>query len=285
MWARFLFAPLVLCLMAANCLPAPPAVRENIEYANLGDVSLRLDAHVPPGPGPHPAAIIVHGGGWVGGDRRLSVQPLFAPLEQAGFAWFSISYRLAPQYLFPAPIDDVQRAVRWVRDNAREYNVDPQRIALIGESAGAHLAAMAALRDSEAVKAVVAFYPPTDLVDLARSSTLLPPALKQAVRDDVRGQFLLMLLGEMSPISHVKPGMPPFLLVHGTADTVVPYQQSVKLCRRMQDVGAACDLVTVEGARHGFRSWVAGPAREAYTRLMTEWLRDKLGGAVSADTQ
>src|ERR1700722_739422 len=120
-------AYIVLFLMAALVSTARSEYRENVEYGRAGDSSLRLDAHVPDGPGPFPAAIIVHGGAWVTGDRKRSVEPLFQPLSSHGFAWFSISYRLAndsssggfaPALMLGTQIDDVRQAVAYVRSHA-----------------------------------------------------------------------------------------------------------------------------------------------------------------------
>src|SRR3954471_24214408 len=104
----------------------------DVEYARAEGMSLRLDASIPEGKGPFPAAIIVHGGGWVRGDRRIDVAPLFKPLSDAGLAWFSISYRLATDVLhFGVAVADVEDAIRFVKEHAAEYKVDPGRIALI----------------------------------------------------------------------------------------------------------------------------------------------------------
>src|SRR5579875_841849 len=131
-----------LLFMLSTSLPAGPAgLHRDIEYGRAGDVSLRMDAHVPTGKGPFPAIVIVHGGGWIAGDRETNVEPLFQPLSNAGFAWFTISYRLAKDAsVFGAAVEDVEQAVLYVREHAAEYNIDPDRIALIGESAGAQLA-------------------------------------------------------------------------------------------------------------------------------------------------
>ncbi len=142
-------------------------IHKGIEYSRVEGMSLRLDASIPDGDGPFPAAIIVHGGGWVRGDRRIDVAPLFKPLSEAGIAWFSISYRLASDPLhFGVAIDDVTAAIRFVKDHAAEYRIDPDRMALIGESAGGQLAGMAA--STSAVRAVVLLYAPTDLVVAAQ---------------------------------------------------------------------------------------------------------------------
>ena len=110
--------------------------RKDVEYARPGGHPVLLDLHVPDGPGPFPAAILVHGGGFDEGSKSTNPRPLFQPLADAGFAWFSIDYRMAPEFRFPQAMEDVNSAIRWVKGNAREYHVDARKIALIGESAG-----------------------------------------------------------------------------------------------------------------------------------------------------
>jgi alpha-L-fucosidase 2 len=174
-------------MCVSSLAAADGAVSRGIQYAQAGDVRLLMDSSVPSGRGPFPAVIVVHGGGWVAGDRRLSVDPLFAPLTGAGIAWFSISYRLANMAAFGAGIEDVRQAVLHVRANASKYNIDPNRIALVGESAGAHLASMAALSPAlkGIVKGVVALYSPSDLVALARTSEQVPADVRRAVQPSV----------------------------------------------------------------------------------------------------
>ena len=111
-------------------------VQQNLEYAQAGGESLKLDAYVPAGRGPFPAVIFVHGGGWSGGDKMGGNDPLFAPVAKRGMAWFTINYRLAPKHNYPAPVEDIHAAIRWVKANANRFNIDPNRIALVGESAG-----------------------------------------------------------------------------------------------------------------------------------------------------
>jgi alpha-L-fucosidase 2 len=130
---------LLLVLMLA---PLAIAVEQNdVEFAKPGGIAMTLDLRVPDGKGPFPAAIIVHGGSFSHGNKRTYVTPLFDVLSDAGFAWFTINYRLAPDHHFPAAVEDVQSAVIWVKSNAAKYRVDPKRIALIGESAGGYLVA------------------------------------------------------------------------------------------------------------------------------------------------
>src|SRR4029077_2120329 len=126
-----LLSSLLLAATVANA-----ADFDDIIYRFVDGTNLTLDAHVPNGPGPFPAAILVHGGGWVAGDKRQYITYLFQPLSDAKFAWFSINYRLAPYHKFPADAHDIEEAIRWVKNNAPIYKVDPNRIALIGESAG-----------------------------------------------------------------------------------------------------------------------------------------------------
>jgi acetyl esterase/lipase len=223
----------------------------------------------------------VHGGAWIGANRETSVEPLFEPLSKAGFAWFTISYRLAQDASqFGAAIDDVEQAVRFVRAHTAQYDVDPNRVALIGESAGARLASMAALSPGRKgdVRAVVAFYGPSDLVSLAETSDMVPPPLRRAVAGTPWAQYLLSGLKRLSPLYNVRANMPPFLLIHGTADRLVPFSQSTAMCERMKSVGASCELFAVQGGGHGMRWWQAVHLT-AYKRIMVEWLEKQLAPA------
>jgi acetyl esterase len=256
-------------------------VQHNVEYSKVAGAPLYLDAAIPEGTGPHPAAIIVHGGGWVRGDRRFDVAPLFAPLEQAGIAWFSIDYRLSDEITqFGAAIEDVQNAIRFIKAHAAKYRIDPDRIALIGESAGGQLAAMAALNPEPGarVKAMVALYAPTDLVQLARNSSLVPKQIRDSIHGTPFEGLILARLGQLSPVDNVKPDAPSFLLIHGTADRLVPFSQSVAMCNRLKQAGATCDLYPVQGGGHGIRWWESSNPRgaAAYKQEMVRWLSRQL---------
>src|SRR5215510_9972740 len=140
-----------------------------VEYAKPGGKALLLDLHVPDGPGPFPAAILVHGGGFDEGSRSTNVRPLFDVLADAGFAWFSIDYRMAPEFRFTHAREDMDTAIRWVKANARKYHVDAAKIALIGESAGGFLVNYAGTHETPETKvaAVVDIYGPVDYARLA----------------------------------------------------------------------------------------------------------------------
>lgn len=251
-------------------------LRRNIEYAHSGGQSLLMDAFVPAGAGPFPAAIVVHGGAWVTGDRRWNVEPLFQPLAEAGCAWFSISYRLAKQFSnLGAGVEDIALALAHVRAHAREYNADAGRIALVGESAGGQLVALAGLGGACApVQAVVSLYAPMDLEQLAKDSKYMPEPMRFAMGAGM-SSLLLPQLRKLSPLRHLREGMPPFLLIHGTGDALVPFEQSREMCRAIRGAGGQCDLVAVKGGGHGLRWWESS-GLTGYKRLMAEWLEKRL---------
>jgi len=218
----------------------------------------------------------VHGGGFEAGDKQTYVKPLFEPLMRAGFAWFSINYRLAPQHPFPAATDDVVAAVAWLRDHAKEYRVDARRIALIGESAGGHLVSYAGarLRGKEKIAAVVSFYGLHDLEARERSRGELSRNLKQFLALKEWNDEATRKLREASPITYVHSGMPPYLLIHGTEDKGVPFDQSARMCDAMKAAGNRCEVYAVEGAGHGVENWEKEPALRHYKAKMVEWLKD-----------
>ena len=130
--------PTLLLLSLCVAVVARAGLQTDIEYGLADGESLKLDAYVPDGAGPFPAVILVHGGGWNAGDKSGGPQkgymaPMHEPLQRAGFAWFSINYRLTPKHPYPACIEDVETAIRWVKAHAAEYHLDASRIALSGE--------------------------------------------------------------------------------------------------------------------------------------------------------
>src|SRR4051812_44736290 len=219
----------VAALIATSVAQA--AVKTDVPYCTVDGEELLLDYDVPAGDGPprgFPVAIIIHGGGWGSGDKRADVDALFRPLIDAKIAWASINYRLAPKHRWPACYDDVREAIRVVKEHAAEYGGDPKRIALIGYSAGGHLATLAAVQadDETRVQAVVGIAPPPDLVaDCARRGGVSPSLMALLDRPKELTDDTNKLLRELSPLTYVKPGLPPFLLIHGTEDKSVPYEQ------------------------------------------------------------
>jgi alpha-L-fucosidase 2 len=265
--------------------------QKDIEYGQPGGHALLLDLHVPDGPGPFPAAILVHGGGFDEGSKSTNVRPLFDLLANAGFAWFSIDYRMAPEFRFPQANEDVESAIRWLKANAKKYHVDTKRIALIGESAGGFLVNYAGTHETKQtrVAAVVDFYGPVDYGKLAQQRRDYPELfnMKSINRHAANGGGIhffgaeqldeagLAQLHSVSPLFAVHKGMPPFLCIHGDKDDQVSYDQSPIMCDAMHRVGATCDLVTISGGGHGMGGWKA-PDMQHWKTDMVAWLQKTL---------
>jgi acetyl esterase/lipase len=254
-------------------------VLNGIEFARVGDDGSRpllLDLYLPgaeSGAAPRPAVIPFHGGGWRAGERS-SLGPVldgfgssaFEKLTDAGLVVASADYRLSQEAHFPAQLHDAKSAVRWLRNHAADYNVDPARIYAWGDSAGGHLASLVGLTAGAdgaradgadaAVAAVAAWYPPTDLGRMAEQS--LPAAVARADDPGSREELLIgaVLADEpaktaaASPISYVSRSAPPFFLAHGTADRFVPPAQSESLAAALEGAGAAVELLLIEDADH-----------------------------------
>ena len=262
-------------LQAADKPFTLPGLKQDIEFAKAGDVSLTLDAFVPEGEGPFATCILVHGGGFTKGDKQTFIKPLFEPLAKAGIAWFTINYRLAPQHRWPACAEDVASAIKWVKAHAAEYKVDVKRIALIGESAGGHLVSWAGVmgEGETRVAAVVPFYAPHDLVTHVKRRNELR-GLGDLIGSSEMSEANLKKLTEMSPIHRVKSGLPPFLQIHGDADATVDYEQSVMFEKAMKAAGNTCDLITIPGGGHGMGGWAK--LNSDYAAQMIAWLKKTL---------
>jgi alpha-L-fucosidase 2 len=278
-----------LLLLTALCAFALD--EKGVEYSRPGGTPLLLDVHVPDGPGPFAAGILVHGGGFDSGTRSTLISPVFQPLTDAGFAWFSIDYRLAPQHKFPQAIEDVNAAIRWVKANAAKYHVNPEKIALIGESAGGFLVNYAGTHETPETKvaAVVDIYGPVDYAQLSEMRRDRPERFNMTSINkhlangagihffgaDQLDEAGLKKLRAVSPINGVHKGMPPFLCIHGTKDDQVAYEQSPAMCAAMKKVGVSCELITIEGGGHGMGGWKA-PEMQHWKPDMIAWLKKTL---------
>lgn len=214
-----------------------------------------MDVYFPDSGGPWPVLVYVHGGSWMRGDK--SEAGMFARIMTAqGYLVVSINYRLYPAAQFPAMIQDVKCAVRSLRANAAPYNLDPSRIGAVGVSAGGHLVSLLGTTDASAgwdvgeyldqssrVQAVIAM---AGVMDLSRN---FPNADIEAMKRIGFGEFNVM---EASPISHVTPDDPPFLLLHGDRDEVVPVEQSQLMYDRLLQENIPARLVVVQNASHSF---------------------------------
>lgn len=262
-----------ILLFTALATIAHAELKKDIEFGKPGGVSLTLDAFVPEGDGPFATCILVHGGGFTKGDKTSFIKPLFEPLSKAGFTWFTINYRLAPQYRYPTCVEDVESAIKWVKAHAKEYKVDVNKIALIGESAGGHLVSFVGVRgEGDArVTAVVPFYGPHDLVFQCDHRKALGPSMEALFGLTELNDEARKVLSEGSPSTYVKPGLPPFLLIHGDKDDKVPYEQSPMFQAKMKAAGNVCDLITIPGGIHGMGAW--DKLGSDYAQQMIAWLK------------
>jgi acetyl esterase len=272
-------------------LAAGPTHQSAVEYGRPGEHPLLLDLYIPDGPGPFPAAILVHGGGFDSGSRTTNMAPLFQPLADAGFAWFSIDYRMAPEFRFPQAREDIDAAIRWVKAHASTYRVNPDKVVLAGESAGGYLVNYAGTHETSEtrVAAVVDIYGPTDYEKIARQRQAYPARFNMAsisAHQQLGGSIWFFgvagydeasfaTLRAISPLHAVHKGMPPFLAIHGTRDDQVPYEQSTFLCDAMHAVGARCDIITVEAGGHGMGTWTDAD-QQHYKAEMIAWLKQIL---------
>jgi acetyl esterase/lipase len=272
----------VVCglLSAACCLSAAAQTLTTVEYAKPAGKSLLMDLRVPDGNGPWPVILFLHSGAWISGDRTGG--PAIRQVSR-GYAVASIDYRLAPESTWPAQLDDCNEAIRWLRVHAVEYRLDPARIGVFGTSAGGHLAAVVGTT-GEKVKAVVDLYGPTDLlkledqklpcIPLNGNASFMPPSLLmgcpiQACREKT---------ATASPMTYVTPDDPPFLILHGQRDCLVPWQQSQTLYDSLRASGVSATLHLLPTAEHADDQF----NEPRWTAVVDEFLDTNLRGAVMA---
>jgi acetyl esterase/lipase len=271
-------------------LPAGVTIDHDLVYARYGSRELKLDLYRPEsGAGPFPGIVFIHGGGWRAGTRT-QFRRQAAYLATKGFVSVSIDYRFSEEAAYPAALYDSKAAVRWIRANAARYKVNPDKIAASGGSAGGHLAALLGTTGdvrtlegnggnpgfSSRVQAVVAFNGVYDFVSLSQE------ALKRQQIENVVFPFLGGSINKVpevwvqaSPVAHVSRNSPPFLILHGTGDTTVPYQQALEMQRDLRSVGVRAELYSAKGANHGFFN--RPPFYEPTLQRMERFLRSVFG--------
>jgi acetyl esterase/lipase len=256
-------------LANANAQDAKPKILRDITYGKGGDEDMKLDLALPAenddarGSSGRPCIVCIHGGGWRGGKRQ-DLNMLIDLLAKKGFVAATVSYRLSPKHQFPAQIEDCKAAVRWLRANAKEHRINPDKFGAVGFSAGGHLVSLMGASDKEAglegeggnlkessrVQAVVNFFGPTDFTE-------------KTWNEKVEETFFIPFMGgtfedkksvykKCSPIVYCSKDDPPFLFFHGDKDTLVPILHSERMWKKLKEVGVAAELVTMKGEAHGW---------------------------------
>ena len=231
----------------------------DLTYGTASGQDLKMDVFVAGKGGPRPTLVYFHGGGWVSGSKATSMLYTL-PYLSMGWTVVNVEYRMAGTALAPAAVEDARCAVRYALSRQKDFNIDPQRVVLSGHSAGGHLALIAAMlpvsagldrqcagRDEIKVAAVVNWYGITDVVDELDGPNMKEYAVRWLGAQPDRAD----IARRVSPLTHVRAGLPPVISVHGDRDDLVPYAHAVRLKQALDRAGVANALVTVEGGRHG----------------------------------
>ena len=290
---------LTLCLALSAALTAAPTVRAadapkvpdgvtwepNVEYSNPDDQHLQLDIARPSkGDGPLPAILLIHGGGFRAGTRQ-GYDNLCMRLAQQGYVAATVTYRLAPKYQFPAAVYDCKAAVRWLRANAGKYHIDPERVGVTGGSAGGHLALFLGVTgdvkafegdggdadQSSKVACVVSFYGPSDFTKSYGHSKDAAEVLPLFLGGDLEKAHRRHI--EASPLYWVTPDAAPTLCIHGTKDDYVAYEQATWMVDKLKAADVEADLLTIEGAGHGFKGQDEEKAEQAMIAFFDKRLK------------
>ena len=301
----FRAASLASILLAGSVSAAEPVeftTAPDITYATVGDAKLKLDLVSPKGPGPHPCIVCFHGGAWKAGNRKDLTKPaLFAPggkeksqefsllemLARKGYAAASVSYRLAPEHKFPAQIEDAKTAVRFLRTNAKKYDLDAERFGSLGFSSGGHLAALLGVTDSTAgfdgklypdvssrVQVVIDYFGPAQLSLFAES-----PGVNDAFMVPLLGKECLTdpkLYAKASPIEYVTKSAAPTLIIHGNLDFIVPIIHSERFYDKLKAAGVKTEFLVMKGKTHGW----TGDATEVSAKALLKFLDENLKKSV-----
>ncbi|QOV89728.1 alpha/beta hydrolase [Humisphaera borealis] len=258
----------VVLLLALSASAAEVVFEEGIEFANPADQHLKLNLARPrevKAGEKLPAVVCIHGGGFRAGDRK-GYNDLCKKLADRGYVAVTIDYRLAPKYQFPAAVHDVKAAVQWVKSNAAKYGIDPERVAALGGSAGGHLALFLGVTGdvrafdppdaapnapSPGVRCVVSYYGPSDLTKSYGKSVDAAEVLPLFLGGDVEHERARHI--HASPLYWVTPRAAPMLLLHGTEDKYVNYEQALWMRDKLNAAEVPVELVTLDGAGHGFK--------------------------------
>jgi acetyl esterase/lipase len=281
--------PTLGLLWAFCCAPALGAgdvgVEAILDVPYGADELQRLDIYVPKNtarPARRPAVLWIHGGGWIEGDKRQEpngISVLSGLLVERGFVALACNYRLRPKHLHPAQVDDVQRAVRWIRAHAEKYQIDPDRIGAVGISAGGHLASMLAVRETRArqndpldayssrAQAAVALNGPTDLRASAESTPILTDVVQRLTGGDPER------MEDASPMAFVDRNSAPILFIVGDKDPLIPNSHATRMAEQMRQSGATAEVLVLSGAGHAIFPSITPRARDALVAFFERHLK------------
>lgn len=277
-------APVVLSELLGGVKPGNARLVRGIAFAVHGGETLTLDVYRPVAAGRHPTVVQIYGGGWQRGEPRDHATSATA-LASYGFIVFAIDYRHAPRWQWPAQIEDVRAALAWIRAHGAEYDADISRIALIGRSAGAQLAMVAAYEPSALpIAAVVNLYGAVDLVDGYRQPPVPDPLdVRSILRDFLGGspEQAPDRYRTASPVSYATRRQPPTLMIYGARDHVVLPRFGVALAERLRAAGGTAVFLEIPWAEHGFDAVPNGPSGQLslyYTQRFLSWAFDRPAG-------
>ena len=213
-------------------------VEKDVVVGKGGDTELHCDIYSPPaGTAKRMALVHFHGGGFARGSKDTLATKLM-PITARGYVSIAAQYRLSGVAKWPSQIDDAKTHIRWVRTNANLLGIDPNRIGVVGYSAGGHIALFTAGQSDAEITACVAFYPQTDVRNIVQA--LMPPGSEEAAINDA------------SPITHIKAGYPPTVIFHGLSDVTIPPENSEHLLQALRGAKVPSELHTFAGVPHEF---------------------------------
>jgi acetyl esterase/lipase len=227
------------------------------------------DFYRPHGTKPAPAVLLIHGGGWSGEDGRWQMDPIAARLARRGYAVLNVTYRLAPRWIYPAPVEDLQEAVKWLRANAAGRGIDPDRIAAFGYSAGGYLAAMTGLiegPEDSRLRAIVTGGAPSDLTFYPGGD--LVPQFLGGTQQEIPLRFR-----EASPVNYVTPASPPMFIYQGTGDQLVQPEHALAMIAALKRNGVAHETFWIHHRDHIATFLLPGGSVDAAIRFLDREMR------------
>lgn len=277
---------IALMLLLLQAVPENVVFEKDVVYGKTGDVELKLNLARPKdASGKLPCVLVIHGGGWAAGSKE-GHNHLTWEFAKRGFVSATVGYRLAPKFLFPAQIEDVKCAVRYLRANAEKLNVDPEKLGAVGFSAGAHLSMMLGAmgkgdglegdggnpEQSSQVQCVVAYFGPTDFVNVEfpEASRGIVSRWIGGAREEKKEQYRLA-----SPVTYVSRGDAPMLLIQGTKDPLVPHDQAYRMADALTAAGVPGRVELLLGAGHGW----GGPELIRTAEITFAYFEQKLKAA------